>query len=228
MKEWLGDWGLARGIERHNFLIRRIARKHAEGLVYRGRVLDLGCGKAPYKDIIMEMADEYIGVDWENVRDRSRVDVFSDLSKPLPFDNDFADTIVSFEVLEHLPEPDNFLSECHRVLRPGGYLLMTAPFIWHVHEEPYDYYRFTKYGLEYLLRKNRFSEVSIEEKTGAWLMLALMFNYHTTSLARGPIKYILYLIWWCTQVFGFLMDKVNPGYGRTVLYTIQARKDQIA
>jgi len=223
-KRW-ADWGIARGIERHNWSIYRIMREHAQTLPYRGRVVDLGCGSAPYRDIILDIAEEYIGVDWENsMHDQSKVDVFADLSKRLPFEDDYADTVVSFEVLEHLPEPDFFLCECNRILKPTGLLFMTVPFMWHVHEEPHDYFRYTQYGLRYLLEKNGFSEIAIEEKTGFWLMWWLRFNYHTICFARGPLKYLWYPIWWFTQVPGILLDKVDPDSRQPAGYVIQAKK----
>lgn len=226
LKEWLRNIGFARRIERHNFLIYRITREYAQTLPYRGRVVDLGCGKAPYKDIILDKAEEYIGVDWQNsMHDQSAVDVFADLSKRLPFDDAYADTVVSFEVLEHLPEPDFFLSECNRVLKTTGVLFLTVPFMWHVHEEPYDYFRYTRYGLQYLLEKNGFSEVIIEEKTGFWQMWWLKFNYHTHCFARGPVKYLWYPIWWLTQTLAPLMDKLNSSSGQTALYGVRAKKD---
>ena len=105
----------------NNFLIYSINKKIAQSLPYKGRVIDLGCGTAPYKHDILKIADEYIGVDWESsLHDQSQVDVFADLCKPLPFPDEHADTVVSFQVLEHLPEPELFLSECYRILKRGG------------------------------------------------------------------------------------------------------------
>ena len=225
LKKWLHKNGFKRGIERHNFLIYRITREYAQTLPYRGRVVDLGCGSAPYRDIILNIAEEYIGVDWENtMHDQSKVDVFADLSKRLPFIDASADTVVSFEVLEHLPEPDFFLHECYRILKPAGLLFMTVPFMWHVHEEPHDYFRYTQYGLQYLLEKNGFSEIVIDEKTGFWQMWWLKFNYHTTCFAKGPIKYFWYSIWWFTQTLAPLMDKLNTSRGQTAFYSIRAKK----
>jgi len=227
MNKWWADWGIARGIERHNFLILRIARKRIESFPFHGRVVDLGCGKAPYKDIVLRTADEYIGVDWKNsMHDQSNVDVLADLSQPLPFDNAYADTATSFFVLEHLTEPDFFLSECSRILRPGGWLYMLVPFLWHIHEEPYDFYRYTHYGLRYLLEKNGFSEIIIEAQTGFWQTWWLSFNYHTTRFACGPLKYFWYPVWWLTQIIAPVMDKINPvhNHTHTTHYAVQARK----
>lgn len=219
-------WGMARGIERHNFLIVRIAQRCIEQFPYQGRVVDLGCGRAYYKEIVLRTADEYIGVDWQNsMHNGSNVDVFADLTKPLPLDDAYADTVISFYVLEHLPEPDLFLSECSRILRPGGMLYMLVPFLWQVHEEPFDYYRYTHYGIRYLLEKYGFSEIDIKAETGFWQTWWLRFNYHTSSVVRGPLQYLCYPIWWLTQIVAPLMDKISPGRGdHASFYSVRARK----
>lgn len=226
-KKQLADWGLARRIERHNFLIYRLIRNRVKSFQYHGRVIDLGCGKAPYKDIILQTADEYIGVDWQNSYfDKSNVDVFAELTEPLPFDSDYADTIVCFNVIDDLPEPNLFFSECQRVLKPGGSLYLITPFLWRIHDEPNDYCRYTNYGLDYLLRKNGFTEIVIEPLSGFWQMWWLSFNYHTLCFARGPLKYLFYPLWWLTQMVAPLMDKINPGSGHlyTTHYSVQAKK----
>lgn len=190
-----------------------------------GRVIDLGCGTAPYKKDIIKVADEYIGVDWKNsLHNQTCVDVLADLTKRLPFDDGYADTVVSFQVMEHLPEPKFFLSECHRILKGGGMLFITVPFMWHVHEAPHDYYRYTRYGLEYMLEKVRFSEIEIKENTGFWQMWILKFNYHTTRFARGPLKFIWIPIWWLGQMIAPVLDKYDKNPAECASYTVVARK----
>lgn len=191
----------------------------------QGVLVDLGCGTSPYKEDILKVAYQYIGVDWENsLHDQSNVDVFADLSKRLPFEDNFANTVVSFQVMEHLPEPDFFLSECFRILTSGGILLVTVPFMWHIHEAPNDYFRYTRYGLEYLLKKNNFNDIVIKENTGFWQMLSLKFNYHTARFARGPLKLLLTPIWWLTQIVSPQLDKMDWNPQETASYTVTARK----
>jgi SAM-dependent methyltransferase len=209
----------------HNFLINNINKDIAKLLPYKGRVLDLGCGTTPYKTDILRVADEYIGVDWgHSLHDDSNVDVIADLTKGLPFGDNDADTIVSFQVLEHLPEPDYFLSECYRVLRNGGTLFLTVPFMWHVHEQPYDYFRYTRYGLQYLLEKNQFTYVEVKENTGFWQMWTLKFNYHTTRFAKGPLKFFWVPIWWFGQTITPILDKYDKNLNETASYSITAKK----
>ena len=208
-----------------NFLIHKINKQIAESLPYQGRVIDLGCGTAPYKEEILKIADEYIGVDWENsLHEQTNVDIFADLCKTLPFDNNYTDTIVSFQVMEHLPEPVQFLAECYRILKPGGRLLITVPFMWHVHEEPFDYFRYTKYGLEYLLKKSGFIEIEIIENTGFWQMLVLKFNYHSVRFAPGLLKIFWIPIWFLGQVISPVLDEYDKHPQETASYTVLARK----
>jgi SAM-dependent methyltransferase len=190
-----------------------------------GRIIDLGCGTAPYKKDILKAGDEYIGVDWENSQhDQTCVDVFADLTQRLVFDDEYADTVVSFQVMEHIPEPDIFLSECHRILKAGGILFITVPFMWHVHEAPHDYFRYTRHGLEYMLEKAGFSEIEIKENTGFWQMWILKFNYHTTRFARGPFKIIWIPIWWLGQMIAPILDKYDKSPDECASYTVVARK----
>lgn len=211
----------------HNWLILKINndcfRRNIR--LIKGRIIDLGCGTAPYKVDMLRVADEYIGVDWENgLHDQSNVDVFADLTKPLPFPEAYADTAVSFQVMEHLPEPELFLKECHRILKHGGAVFLTVPFMWHVHEAPYDYYRYTRYGLKYLLEKTGFMDVNIYENTGFWQTWVLKFNYHTTRYARGPLKYIWIPLWWLGQVVAPILDKYDKNPNECASYTVTARK----
>lgn len=209
----------------NNFLIHNINKKIAQSLPYKGRVIDLGCGTAPYKEDILTVADEYIGVDWGNSYHKtSKIDIQADLTKRLPFDDEYADTVVSFQVMEHLPDPSFFLSECYRILKPGGSFFITVPFMWHVHESPYDYYRYTRYGLEYLLKKNGFADINIKENTGFWQMWILKFNYHTIRFARGPLKYLWIPIWLLGQVISPILDKFDKNITECASYTVIARK----
>lgn len=196
---------------------------------FTGRVIDLGCGSAQYKHDILIASDEYIGVDWENsAHDQSHVDVFTDLNETLPFDEGYADTIVSFQVMEHLREPDRFLAECFRTLKDGGCIYISVPFMWHVHDAPYDFFRYTRYGLEYLLKKNGFDKVQVEEMTGFWQTLVLKFNYHTRRFAVGPLRYLLIPVWWIGQVVAPALDRIDRNPGETASYSVFARKGDAA
>jgi SAM-dependent methyltransferase len=211
----------------HNWLALQINNNALKGVInnIRGRVVDLGCGTAQYKTDISSVADEYIGIDWENsLHDQSQVDIFANLCETLPLESRCADTVVSFQVLEHLPEPYIFLKEAYRILQPGGKIIITAPFMWHVHEAPYDYYRFTRYGLQYLLNKAGFIDIAINENTGYWQTSVLKFNYYTTRLARGPLRLLFIPLWYAGQILSPFLDKLHWVPTETASYTVIAKK----
>jgi len=136
-----------------------------------GRLLDAGCGKMPYKRHIMENSavSEYVGLDIETalVYDETVQPDYTWDGVVMPFEDDSFDTCIAIEVLEHCPEPEVFLGEVHRVLKPGSAVFFTTPFLWNLHETPNDQYRYTPFALERHLRNAGFAEVEIKA-TGGW------------------------------------------------------------
>lgn len=177
----------------HNWLLHHynmLAVLRHQG-IFRGKVLDVGCGRKPYRDIIEPRCDAYIGMDIEK---RDGVDVVGDAQK-LPFDENSFDVIVAFQVMEHLPEPNEFLAECYRVCKQGGHVLITTPFMWGEHEQPRDFYRYTRFGLRYLAEKAGFEVVEIAPDTGYWPTAILRFNYWLVRFTKGPLKYLFWPVW---------------------------------
>lgn len=125
------------------------------------RILDLGCGKKPWKVIYSPYAETSFGIDvLHTYHGSSAVDAFFD-GRRIPFQDATFDVVFCTEVMEHVPEPGDFLAEIHRVLRPGGRLVMTTPFMVPLHEDPWDFYRYTRYGIVHLLSKARFGDIAI-------------------------------------------------------------------
>lgn len=144
-----------------------------------GKVLDFGCGSKPYKNLFTK-SSSYIGVDIINSghnHRESEIDIYYD-GKTLPFPNNHFDCIVSFEVLEHVFNPDVILSELSRVLKPGGFFLFTVPFVWEEHETPYDFARYTSFGIESLARKNNFTVIDSRKTTSQFLTIAQLFIHY--------------------------------------------------
>ena len=91
-------------------------------------------------------------------------DVIADIQDLGCFPDASFDVVFLMEVLEHVAAPDAALSEIHRVLAPGGRLVLSTPFLLEVHEAPHDYYRFTEYGLRHLLRG--FEAIRVDRRNG--------------------------------------------------------------
>lgn len=135
-------------------------------------LLDLGAGTKPYSPVYRERFGSCTAVDVPySPHDISHVDVLASADE-LPFGTETFDCIVCTEVLEHCPNPGGVLAEMHRVLRPGGFVFLTTPFLVPLHEMPHDYYRFTPSALQWLAQSAGLSVVSIRPK-GDYLAVAL-------------------------------------------------------
>jgi SAM-dependent methyltransferase len=155
----------------------------------QGRLLDVGCGRKPYRDLFK--VDEYLGmeIDSEVTRARGYADVFYD-GEVFPFDDGAFDAIVCNQVLEHVFNPDAFLEQIHRVLRPGGRLLLTVPFVWDEHEQPYDYARYSSFGLAHLLSKHGLHIETHRRTLSDFSIIAQLVNAYTFKCTRSRITLV--------------------------------------
>lgn len=152
-----------------------------------GVVIDLGGGKNPsYERFWNIKPEKFVRVD---IDEKTEPDVVADLNKPLPFAGDYADAIFLFSIIYILENPGKTLREINRILKPGGKLFITSPFIFNEAKEPNDYWRFTGEALEKLLREsgfNNFFIISIGERFSAAAYLISPF------LLFWPIKFLFY------------------------------------
>ncbi len=136
-----------------------------------GRVLDVGCGSKPYRDLFGSEVTEYVGLDREGPG--ATPDVIGD-AHALPFEDARFDAVVSFQVLEHVERPVECLREIARVVVPGGDVVFTVPGVWPDHEVPHDHWRFTRYGLEGAVRAAGLERVELVPLGGLWSTLGQM------------------------------------------------------
>lgn len=130
----------------------------------RGKLLDLGSGKAPLHGVYAPYSTDVTCVDWPSSPHQTlHVDVFADLNEPLPLDSEAYDTVLSTSVLEHIWRHDVLWSEMYRVLRPGGRLILGTPFMYWLHEEPHDFFRWTRHALARATQEAGLELLEIEE-----------------------------------------------------------------
>jgi SAM-dependent methyltransferase len=163
----------------------------------KGRLLDAGCGNKPYKELFD--CEEYVGME---MSETFRPDIVGDIRNMEMIEDGSFDSVLSNQVLEHIDDAEKVIKEMYRVLKPGGHLCVTVPFIGRLHGMPHDYWRFSISGLRYLLEKNRFEVISIEPMGGflttqcyLWL-----FYIHEKTLKYFATRYL----------YGILLIFLNP------------------
>jgi SAM-dependent methyltransferase len=179
-----------------------------------GKLLDVGCGSKPYQSLFA--VDAYIGldIDSESTRKRGIADQFYD-GRAFPFTDSEFDSLLCNQVLEHVFNPDEFLWEINRVLKTGGKLLLTVPFVWDEHEQPYDYARYSTFGLRALLEKQGFKILQHKKLAADASIIFQMVNAYIYKIMQHlpmPVK----LVFTATlialfNILGILVAKLLPG-----------------
>ena len=203
--------------------IERGLRRHSDAI--GGRVLDVGCGDKPYKRFFPR-ATHYVGTETRHTFAKQRAFDVIALGEALPFSSGSMNGILCTEVLEHVPEPGDFLTEMHRVLAADGVLLLTTPQTWGLHEEPYDFYRYTKYGLSYLFKKSGFEVLSVEPTTGTLGTVGQrLSSFWYTRLRKSKLTKPLGVLGSSgIQLAFYAMDIIFAHQGDTLDWIVLARK----
>jgi SAM-dependent methyltransferase len=152
------------------------------------RLVDIGCGRKPWAAIFAPYVTEHIGVDREapSSPDAGEVDIVGD-AYSVPLNDGSADTVLLTEVLEHLEDPIRALEEAHRLLAPGGGLILTTPLIFPVHGEPHDFFRYSPHGLQYVMRRAGFEGIEVRPLSGQWTTLAMLRGLSLYPYRRGRV-----------------------------------------
>lgn len=161
-----------------------------------GRLLDLGCGKAPLYLVYRDHADEVVCADWpSSAHGVQHVDFEIDITQPLPFDDNQFDTLLLTDVLEHIPTPEALWDEMHRVLSPGGKLILTVPYMYGIHEAPHDFHRYTEFALRRFVDQRRMKLLEFEPIGGYLEVIATVFSksVQQTPVVGGLMAYAAHL-----------------------------------
>jgi SAM-dependent methyltransferase len=213
-----------------NWLVTRIHARHVERAVRacaRGRLLDVGCGSRPFADLLDAHSDRSLGIEIDaerygrpsssaegmiacgGNRQPGRLPDAWASGLRLPFRDASFDTAVSFQVLEHVPQPARMLVEIRRVLKPEGVLVLTAPHIWGIHEEPHDYYRFTPYGLRYLAEAAGLEVDSVIPLAGFWVTMGARFTQYLEQFEKLYLHPVTRPLMALIQVGCLVLDRIH-------------------
>lgn len=174
-------------------------------------VLDIGCGNKPYADLFSDTV--HVGLN--DSADDATPDIVGD-AMSLPVASCTVDLVFCTQVLEHVPDPWSLVSECFRVLKPGGWLVLSAPFYWPLHEEPHDYYRFTRYGLEAMMKKAGFALCRVQADGGDSARLCLSLIQSLPRWVGAPLRAPL-------NALGVVLDAVVCKTTLPANYTVLAQ-----
>jgi len=217
---WLANHKVIRALER--------ARPYASGTL-----LDVGCGSKPFAPVLEDRLTRYLGIDLPDSRflgdgapDR-RPDVHG-RGEALPFREGSFDTVLGLSMLTCLPEPQNLLDEARRVLRPEGTLILeftqTAP----LHDEPHDYFRFTRYGATWLLQRAGFEPLRVFPIGGLWSRVGLSSIAVLNRLNRGPTRVLtelpVRLLYVALQLLFELLDRLFFDPREVLAHLVVARR----
>ena len=178
-----------------------------------GKLLDVGCGTKPYENICN--VDEYIGleIDDEGNRQHNYADVFYD-GKTIPFEDKSFDSILSNQVFEHVFNPNQFLKEINRVTKVGGRFLITVPFVWDEHEQPYDYARYSSFGLKHILAENGFEIIEHRKSNNGIEVIFQLINDYLYKVIMTENVYfnllIIILLMAPINMTGLILSKLLP------------------
>ncbi len=194
IKTVLPQWWIDR-IDLEGSSIRKLVIQAAQEIPPGSRILDSGAGQCPYRRFFQ--GKKYVSIDFalgEKTWDYTHLDVIGSVDS-LPFVSNSFDAVLSTQVLEHVPEPGCIISEMYRILRPGGRVYLSAPQGFGEHQQPFDFFRFTQFGLRYLLEKNGFRIVTIQPRGGYFTFMAVMsmwvYHYLFPSGRQRWVKWML-------------------------------------
>jgi SAM-dependent methyltransferase len=194
----------------------------------RPRVVDLGCGDRPYESLLRGLGCDYVACDIEG-----DVDVRLESGRPFPIDDGSVDGVLSVQVLEHVWDLDWYLGESLRILKPGGWLLLSTHGTWLYHPHPTDYRRWTRDGLIGELRDRGFD---VEETEAVGGPLAWTTNFRLLGirevLMRIPVVGPLALkpIVCLANLRMAIEDAITPAWIRDTnacIYVTLSRKDDV-
>lgn len=203
----------------------------------KNNLLDIGCGQKPFENLFENI--DYKGIDFKNYSinkdfKKNKPDYFFNKeylkTNILPFQNKSFFNTVSFQVLEHHSEPEKHISEMIRITKKNGYIIITAPFLYPIHEIPSDYQRYTLYGLKKTINHNKnIKIIKIIPQGSIFSVISMMFSEKLNHFAaKNKFNYIfsiipaIFLI--IFEYFSILIDYIFPDKNFALNYLIIIKK----
>ena len=209
------------------YAIETFVEKSANSLKDKSRILDAGAGPCPYKQFFSHC--KYESTDFV---DTHKCLDFVCLLDNVPRKSETYEAVLSTEVLEHVEYPQKAINEFYRILKKGGKLFLTTPQAWRIHQAPHNYFYFTHYGLQSLLKNAGFTKYNIVPMGGYFWFLAdvIRFNNLLEQInKKNPLHIVLAILGYpFTQILIplilFHLDFLDKKRDWTMGYTVEAIK----
>ncbi len=192
-----------------------------------GLVIDIGAGEAPYRPVFEEC--RFVAIDLAEWRERLsyRLDAVGNVQQ-LPFASNAADVVLSTGVLEHVRDPFAAAMEMYRVLKPNGRAFIYLPLLRPEHQAPYDFFRYTRYGVEELFgRRCGFVDVDVRPTNGIFSTLE---DYLGTAGALIPNR-LAQFAWYRTRPLWSRalrsLDTHDTARAHTMFWAVRCRKPHL-
>ncbi|NJK98227.1 MAG: class I SAM-dependent methyltransferase [Chloroflexia bacterium] len=191
-----------------------------------GNMIDVGCGDLHYRKYIEKKVKKYDSIDFS--RKDKDITYIGDVQNMEMISDQFYDSAICLEVLEHLRNPFKAVSEIYRILKKDGILVLSVPHMSRLHEEPYDFFRFTKYGLKSTLEDAGFKIIEIQTRGGLFSFIGhqvssvLISSFYHIPVMKNIIYYInkFFIIYPCV-----ILDRISDGKKRLAAgYTCVVKK----
>ena len=193
----------------------------------RGSLIDLGCGSMPYRQSVADLVTTYDSLDFFP---STQVTYTGDIQNMTMIEPESYDSAICLEVLEHVPDPFQALTEIYRILKRKGTLIVSVPHLSRLHSEPHGYYRFTRYGIQHLLEKAGFTVLVLEKRGGLFCFI----GHQLATLLLGTVWTVPILkdiVWflnsWLVTRAAWRIDRILDASGIYAMgYTVAACKDK--
>lgn len=221
-------------LKKYNRTAINLAEKYTKGIL-----LDIGCGRMPYRERLLPKLKKYIGLDSpvtaKLYHGEEKPDILADATN-IPLNNRSIDTILSLQVLEHLPKPQESIAEIKRLLKKDGILILSTVQYYPLHDEPFDFFRYTKYGLRKLLEEHNLKIIHLKEEGNIFVLIGQSFNLYLMLILKNLIKtpsgkiltiFVLPIFLLATTTINFLiypLSFLDPKSNFRIIHTLVARK----
>ena len=184
-----------------------------------GKLLDFGCGSKPYEKLFKNLND-YVGVEVAGNKENLKSDIYYD-GISLPFADNTFDSILCTEVFEHVEQLDDVIFELYRILKPGGRMIVTTPFMCMEHEMPYDFRRFTLNGLINFMKKKNFKIIKSKKLLNNFHVFFQTLNFYICQVfLKKKTRYLKYIVYFLligpvnflSLIFNFFLPKTKEMY----------------